>query len=101
MSSNPPILNTDPNANNPIAPRYIRCDMCKCDLTPTGQVYNVSDEARDFRDSKEKHLKQIETLTAERDSYKAQYEITNRELQALKNPAPPAVPEREKSYFEL
>lgn len=41
---------------------YLECDFCHCKLTKTGEVYQVSTEAREFRDEKEKHIKAIGKL---------------------------------------
>ena len=93
------LLRTEP-AEPPKPPHYIKCDCCECGLTPNGQVFTVSEKAREMRDYKEKTVKQIEVLTAERDSYKSQYEETLRELNKLKNPETPVAAPK-KSYFDL
>ena len=59
----PPLATSDP----PVAPTarrepgtgYLECDFCHCKLTKTGEVYQVSEEARTFRDSNEKHVKAL------------------------------------------
>lgn len=48
-----------------VAADYTQCDFCKCKLTPTGHVYEISDTARDFRDAKETHRKEITKLNEE------------------------------------
>lgn len=93
------LLRTEP-PEAPKPPHYIKCDCCECGLTPNGQVFTVSEKARDMRDYKEKTVKQIEVLTAERDSYKSQFEEVSRELHKLKNPEAPAIAPK-KSYFSL
>jgi hypothetical protein len=93
------LLNTEPPAPER-PPHYIKCDCCECGLTPNGQVFTVSEKAREMRDYKEKTVKQIEVLTAERDSYKSQFEEISRELHKLKNPEQSAVVPK-KNYFSL
>lgn len=65
MPDTPPPIRTDsdPVPAPAVAPPriagtgYLECDFCHCKLTKTGEVYQVSEEARNFRDEKEKHLK--------------------------------------------
>lgn len=45
-----------------VAADYVQCDFCKCKLTTKGHVYEISDTARDFRDGKENHRKEIAKL---------------------------------------
>ncbi len=45
-----------------VAADYVKCDFCDCKLTTRGHVYEISDKARDFRDGKENHRKEINRL---------------------------------------
>ena len=82
MSTIPPPLRTnEPEpAPAPASPRvagtgYLECDFCHCKLTKIGEVYQVSEQAREFRDEKERHLKAAmkfdEEIAALRDSLAA------------------------------
>lgn len=92
MSSTPPPLRTDdpPPATAPTpAPRtpgtgYLECDFCHCKLTKTGEVYQVSEEARTFRDEGEKHRKQIAKLDEEITELRRQITAKDAEIAALK-----------------
>lgn len=97
MSTVPPVIRTNEPADPPApaAPRvagsgYLQCDFCDCKLTKTGEVYQVSDKARDFRDDKEKHAKAIAKLDEEITSLRAQLTAKDAEIAALKgSPAQP------------
>jgi hypothetical protein len=67
MSSVPPPLRTegDPPPAPPEPSRYLKCDFCECQLTKNGEVYRVSEKAREYRDEKEKHIKQVAKLDEE------------------------------------
>jgi septal ring factor EnvC (AmiA/AmiB activator) len=56
---------------------YVECGFCQCKLTPVGNVYEISDKARDYRDDKETHRKEIAKLTEE--ITRKQVEITQLE----------------------
>lgn len=56
---------------------YVQCGFCECKLTPVGNVYEISDKARDYRDDKEAHRKEIARLNEEISRLSA--EITKRE----------------------
>jgi hypothetical protein len=88
MSTTPPApLRTsepDPPRNEPAGPRYLECDFCHCKLTRTGEVYQVSPEAREFRDANEKHKKQVEKLDEEMAKLREQIAAKDAEIAALK-----------------
>jgi hypothetical protein len=69
---------------------YLQCDFCDCKLTKTGEVYQVSDKARDFRDDKEKHAKQITKLDEEIVALRSQITAKDAEIATLKGT--PSVP---------
>ena len=91
MSSTPPPLRTnepEPPAP-PTPPRapgtgYLECDFCRCKLTKTGEVYSISEQARVYRDEKEKHLKQVEKLDEEIDALRAEITAKDAEIAQLK-----------------
>jgi hypothetical protein len=87
----PPVLRTNEPEPlpAPAPPRvsgsgYLECDFCRCKLTKTGEVYQVSDVARDFRDDKEKHAKQIAKLDEEITVLRAQIAAKDAEIAQLK-----------------
>jgi len=87
----PPVLRTnEPEASPaPLPPRvagsgYLECDFCHCKLTKLGEVYQVSDIARDFRDGKEKHAKQIAKLDEEITALRSQITAKDAEIARLK-----------------
>jgi hypothetical protein len=91
MASTPPPLRTnEPEpAPAPQPPRvsgsgYLECDFCHCKLTKTGEVYQVSDSARDFRDEKEKHAKVNAKHDEEVTALRAQITAKDAEIAALK-----------------
>jgi len=53
-TDDPPII---PPTNRVPGTGYIECDFCHCKLTKLGEVYSVSEQAREFRDQKEKFAK--------------------------------------------
>jgi hypothetical protein len=91
MSTTPPLLRTDEPAPAPApaAPRvagsgYLECDFCHCKLTKVGEVYQVSDVARQYRDAEEKHKKQMEKTDEEIAKLRALIAAKDAELAALK-----------------
>ena len=91
MSSTPPPLRTNEPEPQPAPapPRvagsgYLECDFCHCKLTKLGEVYQVSEQARDFRDEKEKHAKQVAKLDEEIANLRLQIAALNAEIAALK-----------------
>lgn len=91
MSTIPPPLRTNepepPPA--PAPPRvagtgYLECDFCHCKLTKTGEVYQVSEQAREFRDEKEKHLKATAKLDEEIMALRASIAAKDAEIALLK-----------------
>ena len=87
----PPVLRTnEPEpAPAPAPPRvagsgYLECDFCHCKLTKTGEVYQVSEQAREFRDEKEKHIKAVAKLDEEITALRAQITAKDAEIAALK-----------------
>jgi hypothetical protein len=84
----PPILRTsDDPSPAPAAggtPRYLECDFCHCKLTRTGEVYQVSEQAREFRDEKEKHGKAVIKLDEEIVNLRVQIAAKDSEIAALK-----------------
>jgi len=90
--STPPALSTgNEPAPTPAAPAprvpgtgYLECDFCHCKLTKSGEVYQVSEEARTFRDEKEKHLKAIEKKDEEITALNAKLAAKDAEIAALK-----------------
>jgi hypothetical protein len=44
---------------------YISCDFCECRLTRTGEVFGMSEKARELRDQKERYDKRIAQLEEE------------------------------------
>lgn len=63
---------------------YLQCDFCDCKLTKTGEVYEVSEKARNFRDDKEKHGKAVERLNEQITALQAQVTAKDAEISALK-----------------
>ena len=91
MSTTPPVLRTnEPEPQPAPAPArvsgsdYLECDFCHCKLTKLGEVYQVSEVARDFRDEKEKHAKQTAKQDEEITNLRAQITALNAEVAALK-----------------
>lgn len=92
MSSTPPVppeLRTEEPPPQPAAPRspgtgYLQCDFCECKLTKTGEVYAVSEKARDFRDGNEKHRKEVAKLEEQIQQLTSQLTTKDAELAALK-----------------
>lgn len=94
----PPILRTDDTAPSP-TPRspgtgYLECDFCHCKLTRSGEVYQVSEQAREFRDEKEKHGKAVAKLDEEITNLRAQITAKDAEISALKGSV--AAPRKER-----
>lgn len=91
-SSTPPALATgnEPTpAAVPVVARqpgtgYLQCDFCDCKLTKTGEVYEVSEKARSFRDDKEKHGKAVEKLNEQITELQRQITAKDAEISALK-----------------
>jgi hypothetical protein len=54
-----------PAENAVVAADYVQCGFCKCNLTPKGHVYEISDTARAYSDANEEHRKQVKKLTEE------------------------------------
>lgn len=94
----PPILRTDdtPAPSTPRSPGtgYLECDFCHCKLTRSGEVYQVSEQAREFRDEKEKHGKAIAKLDEEITNLRAQITAKDAEISALKGSV--AAPRKER-----
>ena len=94
----PPVLRTnEPEPQPAPAPArvsgsgYLECDFCHCKLTKLGEVYQVSEVARDFRDEKEKHAKQIVKLDEEIAALRSQITAKDAEIASLKgSPGQPA-----------
>jgi len=63
---------------------YLQCDFCDCKLTKTGEVYEVSEKARNFRDDKENHRKAIAKQDEEITNLRAQLTAKDAEIAALK-----------------
>ena len=74
--------------------RYLECDFCHCMLTKTGEVYKLSDIAREYRDEKEKHSKQIAKLDEE--AAKLREEITKKDAEIAQLKSSPETRSREK-----
>lgn len=86
MAANvPAILGTGENGQQPPAApaRYTRCDFCQCDLTANGTVFRVSDEAKAFRDQKEKFEKEITALNEKLDAQRAEIAAQARRIEEL------------------
>lgn len=94
----PPLRTNEPEPTPaPQPPRvsgtgYLECDFCHCKLTKTGEVYQVSNEAREFRDQNEKHRKAVEKHDEEIAALRAQITAKDAEIAQLKN-----IPTRENS----
>jgi hypothetical protein len=91
----PPLRTNEPEpAPAPAPPRspgsgYLECDFCHCKLTKTGEVYNLSEQARDFRDQKEKSEKALAKLEERITDLQSQIAAKDAEIAALKgSPAP-------------
>lgn len=54
-----------PVAEAIVAADYVQCGFCKCNLTPKGHVYEISDTARGYSDANEEHRKEIKKLNEE------------------------------------
>jgi hypothetical protein len=81
----PPLRTEEAPATPPSpGPRYLECDFCHCSLTKTGEVYKLSEIARDFRDEKEKHGKAVAKLDEEIANLRAQITAKDSEIAALK-----------------
>lgn len=87
----PPVLRTnEPEPQPAPAPSrvagsgYLECDFCHCKLTKLGEVYQVSEQAREFRDEKEKHSKAIAKLDEEITNLRAQITAKDAEIATLK-----------------
>lgn len=86
----PPLRTNEPEpAPAPAPPRvagtgYLECDFCHCKLTKTGEVYQVSEQAREFRDEKEKHIKAVAKLDEEIAALRATIAERDKEIAALK-----------------
>lgn len=96
----PPLIRTPgdpPDTPAPAPPRvagsgYLECDFCHCKLTKTGEVYQVSETAREFRDEKEKHLKHSAKMDEELAALRSQITAKEAEISALKGS--PVAPKR-------
>jgi len=94
----PPQLRTTEPPDTPPAPSparvpgtgYLQCDFCECKLTKTGEVYQVSEKAREFRDEGEKHRKAMQKADEEITALKSQLAAKDAEIAALKGSASPA-----------
>jgi hypothetical protein len=91
----PPLRTNEPEpVPAPAPPRvagtgYLECDFCHCKLTKTGEVYQVSEQAREFRDQGEKHRKAIEKLDEQIADMQKQVAAKDAEIATLKgSPAP-------------
>jgi len=87
----PPVLRTNEPESQPApAPArvagtgYLECDFCHCKLTKIGEVYQVSDQAREFRDQKEKHVKAIAKLDEDISALRSQLAAKDAEIAQLK-----------------
>lgn len=90
----PPLRTSDEPLPAPTAgggPRYIECDFCHCKLTKGGEVYSVSEIARDYRDDKEKHQKAVTKLDEEIAALRSQIAAKDAEIAELKSSQAPAV----------
>ena len=65
---------------------YIACEFCQCKLTRTGEVYSLSDTAREYRDAKENHRKEIARLNEDTENLRRTLTAKEAELSALKGP---------------
>jgi len=63
---------------------YLICDFCECKLTKTGEAYEISEKARNFRDDKEKHGKAVTKLEEEISNLRAQLAAKDAEIATLK-----------------
>lgn len=69
---------------------YIECGFCHCKLTRSSEgdnVYSISEQAREFRDEKEKHRKAIEKTDEELVKLRAEISAKDAEIATLKNSA--------------
>jgi hypothetical protein len=89
----PPPLRTenDPPEPPPRVParapgEYVACEFCECKLTRTGEVYSLSEKAREYRDSKETHRKEVAKLTEETENLRRTLTAKDAELSVLRGP---------------
>lgn len=68
-----------------VAADYVQCDFCKCKLTTRGHVYEISDEARSFRDGNENHRKEIKKLDEEISRLNSEISQLNAKLREVAN----------------
>jgi DNA repair exonuclease SbcCD ATPase subunit len=68
---------------------YLKCDFCECKLTQTGEVYNVSEKARGFRDQNEKHVKELAQRDEEITRLRQEISAKDAEIAALRGSATP------------
>jgi hypothetical protein len=68
-----------------VAADYVTCDFCKCKLTPTGHVYEISETSRDFRDGKETHRKDIAKKDEEISRLNAEIATLSAKLREVQN----------------
>ena|SRR5271156_6825646 len=87
MSSTPPPLRTNETIPDPVEPqteRYMKCDFCQCGLTRRGEVYSMSDKARDFRDEKERNSKESAKSAEDISALRSTIAEKDAEIAALK-----------------
>jgi hypothetical protein len=93
MSSTPPtpatLRTTEPEPEPVRTPDdssgpYIECGFCHCKVTKKGHVYEISQDARDFRDHKEDFLKQRKALEDQIADLQKTISAKDAEISALK-----------------
>ena len=85
----PSPLNTGEPEITPAPPpripgQYTRCEFCECKVTRNGEVFEMSEKARGYRDSAEKHRSQVDSLTQQIETLRAEISAKEAEIKALK-----------------
>lgn len=82
---------TDPTGGTPEPKaKKITCEFCRCRLTGEGEILNLSDEARKYRDAADEHAKAVKALEKQVKDLEGTIETLRAEIETLKAAPAPA-----------
>lgn len=86
-------------APTPARPGRLTCENCQCQLTPTGDVFRMSDQAREWlRAAEDLRAARAEARDARQQLETVQGELTAARAEIARLSAPPA-DEKKKSFW--
>jgi hypothetical protein len=89
IAQTPPQLETENiPANMPprvVGEGYLQCDFCECRLTKRGEVYQMSDKAKVYRDEKETNAKTLTVRDEEIARLHSEISAKDAQIAALTN----------------